>query len=219
MKLSTIIQMAPRNLINAEGKLPRLTGHDFKKRYHNAKFYKLTNKAELHNGLKYKKGLIIDPIPLNDASGCSPGGIYFCCKNNIIKWLDYSCAGYMQYYRPVEIPDDATVCVDYNKFKADKIVLGRRKRIWSDYDLCYDMVGYRGELLGSVDTRIQTHAMCERAIRNYSPAIAYVRKNLRTEKLIIYAIKRGFPVDRLDKKDVTPKILEVADAYVRKIKW
>ena len=211
--------MAPKQPTPPES-LPVLSGYDFKKRYHNAKFFKLTNKAELHHGLKYKKGLIIDPILFNDAPGCSPGGIYFCCKKNIIQWLDYSWSGsgYMQYYRPVEIPDDATVCVDHNKFKADKIVLGQRKCIWSDYDLCYDIVGYRGELLGRVNPKIQTHAMCERAIQNYSPALLYVRKNLQTEKLIIYAIKRGFPVDRLDKKDVTPKILEVADTYVRKNK-
>ena len=89
-------------------------------------YYKITNKEENHNGLKYKTGLNIDILPFNPSGDCQSGGIYF-SKEDILSFL-----GYGPWIRKVTIPNDAQVYENPGKpkkWKADKVILGRKKKI------------------------------------------------------------------------------------------
>ena len=107
------------------------------------KYYKITNKEEIHNGLQYKDGLNCDTstiplkdglncdtstIPLCDVRSCSAGAIYFTTKEHLHKFLTYG-----PWVREVSIPDGEEVKIDEqgDKWKAKKIILGPRSK-WAD---------------------------------------------------------------------------------------
>jgi hypothetical protein len=87
-------------------------------------YYKCTNVKETHNGVKYKRGLVIDPIKFNPTGSCLPGGIYFTNAENIFKFINSN-----RYLREVTIPTDASVYLDPegDKWKADKVIIGARR--------------------------------------------------------------------------------------------
>ena len=90
------------------------------------KFYKITNEEEYHYGLQYHTGLNVDILPFNPSGDCEPGGIYFSSKD-ILAFLDYG-----PWIREVIIPEDAQVYENPGfpkKWKADKVILGERRRI------------------------------------------------------------------------------------------
>jgi hypothetical protein len=93
------------------------------------KFYKITNITECHIGLQYHTGLNVDILPFNPSGDCEPGGIYFSSKD-ILAFLDYG-----PWIREVIIPEDAQVYENPGfpkKWKADKVILGERRRITVD---------------------------------------------------------------------------------------
>jgi hypothetical protein len=90
------------------------------------KFYKITNEEECHYGLQYHDGLVEDILPFNPTGSCTPGGIYF-ASEDIPAFLHYG-----PWIREVTIPEDAQVYKNPgspNKWKADKVLLGPRRRI------------------------------------------------------------------------------------------
>jgi hypothetical protein len=94
------------------------------------KYYKILNKEECHNGLQYKDGLNEDPLPFAEDGSCVAGGIYFASKD-IFAFL-----GYGPWIREVTIPDDARMVKDpgrgSEKFRANKVILGSRRKIDAD---------------------------------------------------------------------------------------
>jgi hypothetical protein len=93
------------------------------------KFYKITNEEEYHYGLQYHTGLNVDILPFNPSGNCEPGGIYF-TREDILAFLNYG-----PWIREVIIPEDAQVYENpssLKKWKADKVILGERRRITVD---------------------------------------------------------------------------------------
>lgn len=89
-------------------------------------YYKITNESETHNGLKYKTGLNVDPIPFTLSSDCNEGGIYF-AREDILGFLFHGC-----WIRKVTIPDDAQVYEkpgEPKEWKADKVIFSRCRKI------------------------------------------------------------------------------------------
>ena len=84
-------------------------------------YFKITNSIETHGRVKYKKGLIKDPLPWNPDTDCVPGGIYFTTKEHICKFLNYGI-----WLREIQIPDDAKVSFGESKHKANKVIVGKR---------------------------------------------------------------------------------------------
>lgn len=73
----------------------------------NIKLYKLTLEDEIHHGLKYETGMIIDREHFNyDRSEmCGKGGIYFSNQDSILGWIRLKT----RYIRPIELLDDEQV--------------------------------------------------------------------------------------------------------------
>lgn len=99
----------------------------------NVKFYKFTNKKELYNGIQYNDGLIVCEN-FNEINN----GIYFYDKYNVPSLVNYTILGLIKnklskniyyYIRKINIPDDATIVVEHNKFKTNKIILDTKKII------------------------------------------------------------------------------------------
>jgi len=90
------------------------------------KFYKITNEKECHHGLQYHDGLNEDIVPFNPSGDCETGGIYF-AREDILSFLIYG-----PWIREVTLPEDAQIYknpLSPVKWKADKVILGKRREI------------------------------------------------------------------------------------------
>ena len=100
-------------------------------------YYKITNKAENHNGLQYHDGLVADPKPFNSdpTASCVEGGIYFSTKECIYRFFGHGC-----WIRPIRIPEDAKVVIDPDgdKYRADKLFFGPKKNFGWYFDNLFD---------------------------------------------------------------------------------
>jgi hypothetical protein len=87
-------------------------------------YLKITNLEELHHGLQYHDGLVIDPVPFEREGTCCPGGIYFTTPEFICNFLNYG-----PWIREVTIPEDAEMVQDPegDKWRASKVILSSRK--------------------------------------------------------------------------------------------
>jgi hypothetical protein len=65
------------------------TGKEFKEKYPDTTFIKLTIEDENHNGFQFKDGENIDTSSFTPSGQCNGGGIYFCKLDQIINWLIY----------------------------------------------------------------------------------------------------------------------------------
>lgn len=89
-------------------------------------YYKITNKDEIHHGLKYHNGLVIDHQKFDDnpEHSCVAGGIYFTTKEHLHKFFSLG-----MWIRPITIPSDAKVVLDpgRDKYRADRLFFHPRK--------------------------------------------------------------------------------------------
>ena len=101
-------------------------------------YYKITNEKEIHNGLQYHSGLIIDPEKFNNDTkdACVGGGIYFTTKELLHEFLFHGC-----WIRPVIIPEDANVILDPqgDRYKADKLIFQDRQPFDYYFDKLFDI--------------------------------------------------------------------------------
>jgi len=90
-------------------------------------FYKVLNETECHNGLQFKTGLNVDPVPFQKKGSCCPGGIYF-AREDILAFLHHG-----PWLRKVTIPTDAEMVLDPGgepeKWRASKVILGKKEKI------------------------------------------------------------------------------------------
>ena len=188
-----------------------LTGEQFNKTYKNRKFVKLTNLFENHNGYQFQTGLNIDSIPFNPYGECQSGGIYFCEFGKLPMWLKYG-SKLMYYARVVSIPNSARVYREKNKWKADRLILGERKKIeelkiWNDQNCCALAFEQNRNILQYLqtdclclaavkidpyiikDVRNQTPDICLEAVKGNWWALKYVK--VQTPEICIEAVRQN----------------------------
>src|SRR5581483_2207316 len=93
-------------------------------------FYKITNINENHHGFQYHDGLNVLTEPFSQYGTCVSGGLYFTDINNICNFL-----GYGVYLREVILPtedQDFKIVKDGdNQWRANKIIFGKRRDLWT----------------------------------------------------------------------------------------
>jgi hypothetical protein len=165
-----------------------LSGEEFNKINNRKLFVKLTNYNENHNGFQFDSGLNVDTVPFNPEGECLPGGIYFCELKKMIHWLDYDDQP-MVYYRYVLIPEDSRVYIENDKFKADKLILTKRRLI-SDIlteKMYIEAAGNDGMVLQYI--KKQTEAICLTAVKQNGIALQYVDR--QTEQICLVAVQEN----------------------------
>lgn len=95
---------------------------------------KLTNKDEIHNGMRFRTGTCRDTQPFAPRGRCSSGGVYFCRAQDAGRFFSYN-SNPMVHVRTVTLPDDARVYVEKHKMKTDVFELGPRAPIATHVDL------------------------------------------------------------------------------------
>lgn len=93
-------------------------------------YFKITNLREVHNGYVYTDGLNILDKPFEEVGSCVPGGLYFTTIDHIHKFYHYGC-NLREISLPKNLPDFKMV-PDGNKFRANKIILGKSYSLLDD---------------------------------------------------------------------------------------
>ena len=90
--------------------------------------FRFTNKNEIHQGFKYSIGLNTDPNNLDEVGNCVAGGLYFFSGEpmNALENTDYLKPVFI---RKVTIPDGEKVVQNENKYRARRIIVGKRTRL------------------------------------------------------------------------------------------
>jgi len=154
-----------------------LSGYEFNKIYKDkTKFYKFLNDDLMHNSFKYELGLNVDVNPFTPNGSCSKGGLYFCKENDCHFYVDV----YGRKLALVEIPDDAKIYIEQNKFKADKIILTDI----INFDNVPDDIWINTLLLRYVKEELQTNELCILAVINNVSELQYVKEEFKASLLI-----------------------------------
>src|SRR5579872_5208649 len=156
-----------------------MTGEEFNKTYPEAKLVKLTNDTEIHHGFQFNDGLNIDTKKFQPNGHCSPGGIYFIEECYIHNWIHYDTINEtktMVNIRKVTIPDDAIVYIEYDKLKADKIILGPKSEI--SRDIYIKAVNKISSWLRHVPLHLRDEEICTEAVRQCRASLQYVPDKL-----------------------------------------
>lgn len=106
-----------------------INGFDFKQQFGH-RFYKFIKSDMKHYQFTYKLGLNVDTVPFNPTSTCKAGGLYFTNFANLANFQMYG-----SQIGIIEIPDDAQVYIEENKFKSNKFILHKLIDIDNESDL------------------------------------------------------------------------------------
>jgi hypothetical protein len=164
------IEEIPSDIIN-KYKYHTLIGTDFNRIFKDYNFLKLTNCKEVHHGMRYKTGFNKDINIFNPTKRCSIGGMYFTIPIYVGRYMEILN---ITYYRIVNIPDDALVYVEEDKFKTNKFILSNRypiENLWKNIRYSLAAVRYNGMFLMFIIN--QTYKICIDAIYNDYRALPY----------------------------------------------
>lgn len=104
---------------------------------YNITYYKVTNEKECHHGYQYHDGLNILQEEFNSdpKAFCVSGGFHFTDYEHLPFYFTYGI-----YIREIKIPSDARIVKNPmgNKWRANKIILGKRYRIKEDFEKWFD---------------------------------------------------------------------------------
>jgi len=175
-----------------------LSGAKFNKIYHQTKFYKFLYDDLIHHDFHYKLGLNVDHVSFNPYGLCSSGGLYFCEQSK--------CHMYWSHYGTklgiVEIPDDARVYIENDKFKTDKLILTNiidfndiLDDFWIDIVFGKEVLAMyiravkeNGLALEYIKDPFKTYELCKIAIKENGLALQYVEDSCKTYELCEMAI-------------------------------
>lgn len=165
------------------------TAQEFKQKFKDTVFIKLTNVDKNHNGFQYQTGLNKDPIPFNSHNSGQSGGLYFCALDKLVDWLDYSDKP-LPYIRVVSFPDNAMIYEEQHTFKADQLILSEKSKIkeldiWKDSKYCLRIVKQKGDFIKYITN--QTNEICLEAVRSSGTALQYILN--QTDEICLEAIK------------------------------
>src|SRR5579872_5726063 len=107
-------------------------------------YYKILRHDLNHYGYQYHHGLNVDPIKFNPQNTCSPGGLYYTTKEYLWRYLHIG-----PYVARVEIPEDALVHAEYNKWKANKLIIKEifEWNTWNDVEFQVHVLVHLPKLL------------------------------------------------------------------------
>jgi len=186
-----------------------IAGIEFNKTYKdNTKFYKFLKNDLTHYGFQYKLGLNIDVFPFNPTNECSQRGLYFCAESKChLFWKRY---GTLLAF--IEIPNDARVYIEQDKFKSDKIII---KEIIKFEDVSDDFwINILQKDISALyyvknPSISLTEEMCKSAVKRNGKALCYVHN--QTEEICILAVQRDcMALEYVNEQFKTKEICEIA---------
>jgi len=195
--------------------------------FRTAQYFRLTNEEECHCGFQYKDGLNVDTNKFHPYGKCQQGGLYFFSREEIWKYPSYiGGADKVHWVREVTLPDDAKVHLEDGKRKADRFVLGPRRRFnpytfFSDnftYDEKLEVVKQNGYSIHYfVDSA--TDEMKLEAVKQDGNSICYFVDSA-TDEMKLEAVKQdGYSIQWFVDSATDEMKLEAVKKNVYCIRW
>lgn len=173
------------------------TGYDFNKEIIKAglSLFKFTNKSLNHHGYQFDIGYNEDIHLFNNTKEC---GFHFCDERYLGRWINYSdCSG----FHFIVIPNDALVYIEHGRYRADKIILGKKR------DITLNMLLERPNMFRYIEK--QTIEMCEKIVEVNGLMLKHIKE--QTEKICKNAVKQnGISLRYVNNKYKTDEICEMA---------
>lgn len=162
----------------------KISGFKFNEIYKGKKFYKFLNNNLIHHKFQYGLGLNVDVLSFNPNGKCLPGGLYFCEQDKCYKyWNHFDCR-----VATIEIPDDANVYIEEDKFKADQLTIKEIKHFDEmDEDIWINILQKYGNGLRYINN--QTDKLCRYAIEQNYCALEFVKD--QNDDICTFAIKQN----------------------------
>lgn len=159
------------------------SGAEFNKIYKGIKLYKFLNNDLIHFGFRYEIGLNIDSLPFNPNGECSEGGLYFCEESKCYHfWQTFG-----KKIATIEIPDDARIYVEKNKFKTNKLVITDITNFFKVPDDFWIMI-IKDDGFALQYVKEQTDEICKLAVQQHGGVLVYVKE--QTEGICKLAVQR-----------------------------
>src|SRR3989339_756209 len=158
-----------------------ITGEEFNEKYKGHVFYKLFKKDLTNFKYTYVDGLNVDLNNFNQNNIYS-SKLDFYDKNNISCYLSIEDC----FITTISIPNDANVCVKYEKFISDKLIIDITNKI-TIKDFCKNAVEINPYTLKYVNE--QTEELCKFAVSRECRMLKYVKE--QNEELCKIAVSRN----------------------------
>lgn len=180
-------------------------------------YCKLTNDAEFENGIVLNTGLNVanvSGLTINSKNGfkiTSYDDIHLQVKRVLNTTKYETIYEVMQYFRYVLFPSDTNVIKNGNYYIVDKFILSERTHIWSNVDICMNILAKNGLYLQYVDEKLKTPEMCKCAYQNNCESIKYAPSDVLTIEFCIECVSEnhnGFKF--IDKSIMDKNLCEIA---------
>ena len=186
-----------------------LTGAEFNEKFNGVKFFKLLSDNLKHNKFTYVHGLNCDQNFHPDVL-CGKG-LYFLEESCILKWLGYKKN--LKYIAVVTVPTDATVCIETDKFKADKIIIDIDKMIpisslpiFTNVESCRNLILNDPTLFKFFS--VQTEDICKCSLV-HPTNFRYIKHKSQELKKLALSLD-GYLLDDIAPNERTPELCEIA---------
>ena len=166
-----------------------ITGKEFNDIYKKYSFVKILADKLKHHGFEYKEGLNIDSIKFNPTGTCSACGLYFTDIINAYMYFDFG-----NKFSYVTIPDEASVYIEKNKFKANMIILTNilhlSELFLQHIQLC-NLFARKNEfaLQYIIQQTEQNEQVCKIVVQQDGYALMYVKE--QTEEICKLAVQQN----------------------------
>ena len=151
-------------------------------------YVKLTTENDTHNGYQYKEGLNCLNGEFNNEKICDSGGLYFCRKEDIGKWINYNDK-VMYYIWDVELCEDSKIVDMGDKLKTDKFILTNKREKWNDDEFCKLAVQQDGYTLQYVKPELMTDEICKLAVKKNCYALQFIEE--QTDEICKLAVQQN----------------------------
>lgn len=163
-----------------------ISGADFNKIYDGIKFYKFLPNDLMFYNYQYELGLNSNVLSFDSTGKYVKGGLYFCDGSKChLFWQSYG-----KKLAIVEIPNDAQVYVEKDKFKSDKLII---TNIVNFFDVADDfwinILQHNG--LAFEYIKDQSEEICKYAIQKNQWLLEYVQDQFLTEELCKLAVQEN----------------------------
>jgi len=164
----------------------------------NKKFYKFTNKKELHFGLKYHSGENVDPKEFDPSDRYS--GMHFFEQSQLLKYEFYTIGNPYDktwWIREVILLPESKVYKEAGKYKTDRFILKERKRFrfnedLSDYitkEMCRKAIEKDAYLFEYIPPSFVDYKLCLEVITLDPLSLEFIDDEYLTEELCVKAVK------------------------------
>ena len=160
-----------------------ISGADFNKEHDKIQFYKFLPNDLMFYNYQYELGLNSNELSFDSTGSYIKGGLYFCDKSKChLFWKSYGTKLAL-----ITIPNDATVYVEKDKFKSNKIIITDILD-FTDVPDDFWLIIFNHSCIAFEYIKNQTEELCVLAINKNPWLIASVHDQFLTEELCKLAV-------------------------------